>query len=274
MHLMTIRAILALSILFCFTSSEADAQYKRRYKRNGTKLDIRYGVKVGYNISNFIGDQNLIEFNSDNKHIYPPVMYKSFNSYHGGAYIDIRLSELFILQPEIQYISIGTDMRRDVDLNNPEDNFIVTPSTNPSDIIEIPIERRLNYVQLPIIAKIGFTRQFHFNVGPVLSLKISEENVYGDVPDSLVTQLGFTNPDAPEMFKSLDYGGLMGLSYQMDNGLNFGIRYQRNFGNINKNEGLDLLAIEPKNTTAIFMLNIGYTFQYGMRLRYSIGRRY
>jgi hypothetical protein len=251
-----------------------DAQYKRRYRRTGTKLDIRYGVKLGYQISNFTGDDNLIEFDSDNKHIYPPVTYRSFNSFHGGAYMDIRVTERFIFQPEIQYIVMGSEMIRDVDLNNPEQNFIVTPSTAPLSIIEVPIERRLSYVQFPLIAKIGFNRNVHLNLGPVISFKINEENVYGDVPDSLVTILNFTDPSAPDLFKGMDYGAILGLSYQMDNGLNFGIRYNRNFNNINKNEGLDILGIEPENGTTSILFNMGYTFQYGYRLRESIGRRY
>ncbi|NNK80929.1 MAG: PorT family protein [Flavobacteriales bacterium] len=271
---MSRNAVLIITLIFSMVAIEMDAQYKRRYRRSGSELDIRYGIKLGYQVSNFTGDENLVEFNSDNSTIYPPVIYNSYNSFHGGAYIDIRVSESFIVQPEIQFVGMGTEMVREADLNNPEQNFLVTPSSNPGSIVEVPIERRLSYLQLPIIAKIGLTRQVHLNLGPVISFKVSEENVYGNIPDSLVTTLNFTDPDAPDLYNSLDYGAILGLSYQMDNGLNFGIRYNRNFSNINKNEGLGLIAIEPTNSTTSILFNLGYTFQYDSRLRESIGRRY
>lgn len=266
-----------LLLILCFILGfiqESDAQYRKRYKRGGTKLDIRYGVKLGYQNSSFKGDQFLIEFDSDNKHIYPSVTYKGYGSFHIGAYMDVRVAENFIIQPEFQFVSMGTKMIRPSDLNNPEGNYTVTTSSNPFDIIDVPIQRRLSYLQLPIIAKIGFNRQIHVNVGPVLSFKIGEQNVYGDIADTLVTRFNYTDPSALDLFKGLDYGGILGISYQMNNGLNFSLRYNRNFGNINKNEGLNLIAREPKNTTQAILISLGFTFQYDQRLRQSIGRRY
>ncbi len=267
----------SLFIILIFLSGfiiESKAQYKKRYKRDGTKLDIRYGIKVGFQSSNILGDPFLVEFDSDNKHVYPSVAYKGYTSFHGGVYMDIRLTEGLIIQPELNFVAMGSEMIRPSDLENPEGNFTVTTSTDPFEIVDVPIQRRISYLQLPIVAKIAFTRQIHANVGPMLSFKMGEENIYGDIADTLVTRFNYTDPEAIDIFRGIDYGGIVGVSYQSDSGLNLSIRYNRNFRNINKNEGLDLLAVEPKNTTQAFSISLGFTFQYNQRLKQSIGRRH
>ena len=270
------RQLLSVLLILCLLciQQDAKAQTKRRYKRTGSKLDIRYGAKVGWQLSSFTGDEYLAEFDSDNLLIYPPVEYGSFSSFHGGVYLDIRLSDEFIFQPEIIYMQAGAEMTREADQDNPEQNFIVTTASNPLRIVEVPIERRLNLIQVPLVAKIPFTREIHFHIGPQIAFKMSETNVYGDIPDSLITQFGFTPEGAPDLFQGLDIGGIIGLSYQMDAGLNVTMRVNRNFRNINKNEGLGITAEPPLNNLSIFSLSIGYTLFYDQRLRYAVGRRY
>lgn len=252
---------------------EADAQYKKRYRRSGTKFDIRFGAKVGYQLSKFAGDEFLVEYNSDNILIYPPVTYQNLSGFHVGAYMDIRFNERLIFQPEIQFTMMGTEMHREADLMNPENNYIVNSGSNPNNIMDVVIQRRMNYIQFPLALKFGLTRLVHINLGPQIGMKISESDFYGDVDNTVIDQLQFTDPLAPSPYKSIDYGALLGLSFQIEKGFVFNVRYYRGLKNIQVNDGLTILAQEPKNYNTNLLFSLGYTFKYAERLRESIGRK-
>lgn len=268
------RNSLFLILLCLICSIPAHSQYKNRYKRNGSKLDIRFGLRLGYQLTNFNGDEFLFEIDSDNLPINPAVTYRSLGGVQVAAYADIRLSELLVIQPEIQFSQIATRMTRRADLLNEESNFIVTPGSSLSNIVEVPIDRKLSYIQVPMILKIGINRLTHINMGPVISFKVNESFLYGDVEDALITQLNFFDPAAPDFYNSIDVGAIVGVSHQLDNGLNINLRYNRNFSNINKNELESILGEQPRNNTSALSLSLGYTFQYDQRLRQSIERRH
>ncbi len=258
------RIPITLILLFVFLghSFEAYAQAKKRYNRSGKTIDINYGLKIGYHLSNFTGDQFISETNADNIAISPPVDYTHLSSFHGGGYMDIIFSESFSLQPELYLGVFGTEMLREADLDNPGDNFMTTPASDPLRTEEIPIQQRLLMINLPIIGKASLSESLDLNFGPLITLKRSEEDRYGDVADSLIAILGFTEPLAPDKYKELNFGAIFGLSYQLENGINASLRYSRTFTNINKNERLALLAEEPNNGTSAILLAIGYTFNF------------
>ena len=260
--------LLLISLFFISTVCEAQ-QTKKRYNRSGSKADVKYGIRAGIQTSNFSGDEFLVEYSSDNLLIYPPVTYDSKIGYQFAAYIDIRIQEGLILQPEIQFTMMGAKMTRQADLMNPEQNFIVTPSTSPSDLRNVMINRNLNYMHIPMILKIGLNRLTHINVGPQLGFLISESNVYEDVDNEVINTVQFTDPSAPSPFKTLDIGAITGISYQFPNGIVANARYNINFNNIFKNEGLTLLAEEPRVTNSALMFSVGYTFLYKNRLKYN-----
>lgn len=266
--------ILIIAFVLSCGSAEAQRRKKARYKRGGSQFDIKYGVKFGAQNSNFTGDDFLVEYNRDNKHIYPEVTYKATTNYHAGLYMDIRFNEAFILQPELLFTAMGTKMIRQADLDNPDDNFMPRPSSNPVALIDVPITRKLNYVQMPIVAKIPVGPDFQLNFGAMVGFKVSEDDIYGDVADSVLARVQFTDPLAPSLFNSLDYGGIVGFTYQLRSGFNLALRYNRNFANLNKNEGLDILALEPVNNNSAISLSLGFSFMYHERLRRSVSRRF
>lgn len=253
---------LILQFLFLGFSIEADAQYKSRYNRSGSTLEVKYGLKLGYHLSNFTGDEFIAETNSDNISISPVVDYTILSSFHAGGYMEIRFSESFALQPELYLGIFGTEMIREADLDNPGDNFMTTPASDPLRIVEVPIQQRLLMINLPVVAKAQLSPGLSLDFGPLMSLKRKEEDRYGDVPDSLIAIVGFTDPLAPDKYRDFNFGGLVGLSYQLENGFNASIRYSRTISNINKNDRLALLAEEPKNSTSAILVSFGYTFNF------------
>ena len=139
---MRFTSVLLFLVLCLGISMDAHAQAKKRYNRSGSSVEFKFGLKAGYHISNFTGDDFVAETNSDNISISPPVEYKSLASFHGGGYMEIKFSEGFSLQPELYVGVFGSEMNREADLLNPENNFIVTPGTDPQYKTTVPIEQR------------------------------------------------------------------------------------------------------------------------------------
>ena len=61
--------------------------------------------------------------------------------------------------------------------------------------------------------------------------------------------------DVKVNFKSIDYGVNLGLGYKLENGLNFGARYNFGLANINDVEGSS-----DKFRNGVAQITIGYSF--------------
>jgi|GEM_PF-2598953 len=260
--------ILFLCCLFAYTSAEA--QYRNNYKRHGSKLDIRGGVQAGVSFPKFVGDDFIIAYDAQTIEVYPEVSYESLIGYTAGIYADIRLTEGFIIQPEINFTQMGTKMIRQVDIFNEEGGYVVSDSSFVNlGVTNINIHKRLNYLSIPLLVKFPIDKGFVFSLGPQFSFKLSEEDTYAGValPDELLETLPFIDAEAPSLFKDSDIGAIVALGYQMKNGFNFNVRFNKNFKNLNVNEGLRILTREPDNKSQAFIMTLGYTFLYDKRLR-------
>ena len=84
--------------------------------------------------------------------------------------MEIRFSDSFALQPELYLGVFGTEMVREADLDNPGENFMTTPASDPFRVVDIPIEQRLLLINLPVIAKAQLSPRLSLDFGPLMSL--------------------------------------------------------------------------------------------------------
>jgi hypothetical protein len=172
-------------------------------------------------------------------------------------------------------MQMGTSMRRDVDLNNEDGAYVVaTNSVVTQNVQFVTIEKNLNYLQIPILVKYPITREIHLVGGPQISFKIGENEEIGVSSFDTIPDPPFIDLEAPSLFKNGDIGMVLGAVFQHKTGFNANVRFNKNFKNINKNEGFDLLTIEPRNVNQAFIFSIGYTIWYDKRLKEDIGRRH
>ena len=74
-------------------------------------------------------------------------------------------------------------------------------------------------------------------------------------------QIGFLlsaqkeSTDVKNSFNTVDFGVNFGLGYKLDNGLNFGARYNLGLSDINNIDGFT-----DKNKNGVFQLSVGYFF--------------
>ncbi|AUC76517.1 porin family protein [Olleya sp. Bg11-27] len=137
-----------------------------------------------------------------------------------GVYSEISLTEKFSFQPEIMYSIQGFSINDDV--------------TGTDDIVS------LNYLNVPLMGKYHVTKGLSLEAGPQIGFLLSAKNEDIDVKDT---------------FKSIDVGVNLGLEYKLENGLNFGARY--NFGLLNIN---DIEGSSDKFKNGVAQFTIGYSF--------------
>lgn len=175
--------------------------------------DISYGIKAGLNVSSIVGDA------TDNLNMKTGI--------HAGGFVEFGINEHFSIQPEVIFSTQGAKYERDSDLDG----------TN-EDICD-----RLNYINIPILAKIDVLDGLSAQIGPQLGILASAKTKLGDNDST----------DIKDDLKSTDIGLAIGLGYEIEEGVTFDARYNMGITDIAKSD-----AIDQRNSTIQF--SVGYKF--------------
>ncbi|MFH6958653.1 porin family protein [Flavobacterium aquidurense] len=135
----------------------------------------RFGVKGGLNISNFTGYQEDV---------------KSLVGFHIGGFAEIKVAKKFAIQPEFLFSTQGTT----IEGYNGDSNTTV----------------KVNYLNIPILAKYYITDAFSVEAGPQIGFLLSAKSRSEDIND---------------LFKSTDYGLNLGIGYDFTENFALGLRY-------------------------------------------------
>lgn len=93
----------------------------------------------------------------------------------------------------------------------------------------------LNYINVPLVGKYYLTKGLSVEAGPQLGFLISDKNT--------------------DSFKSFDFGVNFGLGYKLENGINFGARYNLGLTNI-----VDSDNYSGENKHGVIQVSVGYFF--------------
>ena len=150
-------------------------------------------------------------------------------AFHVGVVAEIMVSDMFAVQPELLYSAQGSDYEEDFEGETYEG--------------EVPVD----YLNIPIMAKLyvgegGFSVEAGPQIGLLLSAKDKGEGYEEDIKDQV---------------KGTDFGVNFGLGYKLENGLNFGARYNLGLTDVNDSETLDS-GSEYKNS--VIQVSVGYFF--------------
>lgn len=168
-----------------------------------------FGIKGGLNLSTITGD----DFDS-------PDMRTSF---HIGAVAEFPLADMFSIQVEGLYSSQG--FKTDLDVDNED------------------VEFQIDYINLPVLAKIYVTKGLSLDVGPQFGFKVNEE--IDTNPDS---DSGDFETDRVENF---DFGVAGGLTFQSEMGLFASGRYIY---------GMTDIVEDTDAHNSVFQISLGYKF--------------
>ncbi|MUV03215.1 outer membrane beta-barrel protein [Flavobacterium rakeshii] len=174
--------------------------------------DIKFGAKAGLNIADFGGDAETSG---------------SRTGFHVGVVAEFKLTEQFSIQPEIVYSMQGAKFET-------LDGF--------ASIVEQ--DMKLDYLNVPIMAKYylfeGFSIQAGPQVGFLMSAKVDDD-------------------DAKDSFKSIDFALNGGVGYELPSGVFFQARYSAGLADINDVEGFEG-ADAPKINNNVISFSVGYKF--------------
>lgn len=179
-----------------------------------SNAQISFGAKAGVNFAKLTGDI---------------ANAKSRTSFVFGAMAEIPITEKFSFQPELLYSSQGA--------KGEETDFDGTYKE----------ELKFDYLNLPLMAKYYVAENFSLEVGPQIGFLLSAKEEY-DYPDESGSE------DVKDSLESIDFVLNFGLGYKLDNGLNFGARYNLGLSNIAK--GPDA----GKVRNGLFQITVGYFF--------------
>ena len=202
--------ILAIGLLLSLGSAVAQVKVDRGYGEQKAKtaetsqvrqrsaLAIKYGVKVGVNLSNMSNDMT-----------FDPE-FSMGTGFHVGALVNFHWGQrtasslpgtgLWGLQPELLF----------------SNNVI---KSKGGDI-------KLNYIKVPVMLKVYPLSALSIEIGPEFSYLISSSPETVDLDDATV-KVGDC--------KGFNFGAGVGAAYEFDFGLIIGARYSMNFTDLGKN---------------------------------------
>lgn len=170
--------------------------------------EIKFGAKAGVNFASVSMDP---EGDMDTK---------SRTGLHIGIVAEFKLTETFAIQPELLYSMQGSK----------------------AEFGGVESETKLDYLNLPIMAKYYVTEGLSIEAGPQIGFLMSAKE---------------EDEDAKDGYKSIDFGIGAGLAYDLPMGVFFQARYNVGLSNIGETEE-GQPDIDYKNN--VFAISVGYKF--------------
>jgi len=193
--------------------------------------DVNFGVKGGINFASVTGDDTD---DLDGR-----------TSFHVGVVAEISISDKFSVQPELLYSSQGATS---------EDSYT-------EDGINIMEEGtvKLDYINLPIMAKFYVGEGISLEAGPQIGfLMNSEIEMKLTASGAGVSESISLTEDLKDHIKGIDFGLNLGVGYKMENGLNFGARY--NLGLSDANDDPEFFESDSSFKNSVIQVSVGYFF--------------
>jgi hypothetical protein len=181
---------------------------------------IQFGAKGGINITNM----KKVE------HFYDT---KSKTGFHIGLLAEIPFGTKFSIQPEILYSTHGV---------NGKVALLYSPFPDSPEPQPLSGEFKLNYIQVPILAKIYLVKNLSLELGPSFNFLVLGEENYSTISNS-------------DIGRDFEFSGILGLSHKLNSGLFGSIRYVNGF-----TSALDRGVPSEDAINYGFQFGIGYMF--------------
>lgn len=197
--------------------------------------EVKFGPKAGVNFANISGKDA-----EDNKMLI---------GFHVGAFAEIKFNDKFAIQPEILYSAQGAK------IENTETFMGVTSSSEG--------ETKINYINVPIMAKYYITESFAVEAGPYVGFLMSASSK-GSTTAAGVT-VEYDDDDVKDELSSIDFGVGVGASFNLDNGFFIGARYNLGLSKVGKeyteNVGGTNVTVEAADIkNGVIQVGVGYKF--------------
>lgn len=172
--------------------------------------ETRFGVKGGLNITNITGDSDT----------------NALVGFQVGGFAEIKIIERLAIQPELLYSTQGASYR----LIGGHDSSL---------------ELKLNYINIPVLAKFYVTKQFTVEGGPQLGFLVSAKYFGKNDKDS---------------YNSTDLGFNFGAGYNLTDNFAIGLRYTVGLSGVYDKNYDDVYDYYESAKNSVLALNLSYKF--------------
>lgn len=170
----------------------------------------RFGVKGGLNLTSFSGG-NYYDA-------------KSLVGFQVGGFAEIKVIERLAIQPEVLFSTQGAKF----------------DGGSLGDL-----DDKLNYINIPVLAKFFITKQFTVEAGPQLGFLVSAKS---------------DGHDSKDDFKSVDTGFNFGAGYNFTDNVSVNLRYTVGLSNIADYNAEDFNEYVDSPKNSVLALTLGYKF--------------
>jgi opacity protein-like surface antigen len=195
--------------------------------------EIKFGAKLGLNISNFSGDLTDA---------------KSLIGAQLGGFAEIKITDKFAVQPELLFSMQGSK----TSYSETDVNYSYSENS----------KNKLNYLNIPVLAKFNVSEKFALLAGPQFGLLMSAKQDF-DITETIsgVTDNYSESVDAKNFYKSVAMSFNLGAAYSFTDNIFVDVRYNLGLSNISKDftdEFGDSYSADIKNN--VIQFSVGYKF--------------
>ncbi|MGI9545430.1 MAG: porin family protein [Cyclobacteriaceae bacterium] len=187
--------------------------------------DTKFGIRAGGNVNSWTNQFPSTDF--EGQQVFPDD-WKVHYGYHGGVYVNIRLSELVALEPALLYSAKGTG----------------TILSAGGSTIKGTINS--NYLDIPFLLRLYVADGFNLFLGPQFSYQLSSDFDFTVDGVKVIQGENITNN-----ISEFDVAPILGLGYEFENGLN-----------LNLSGELGLLTVDSFDQLSTFNRNIRFSVGY------------
>lgn len=196
--------------------------------------EVKFGPKAGVNFATLNGKDA-----EDAKMLI---------GFHVGAFAEIKFNEKFAVQPEVVFSAQGAKTEGSRTIAG------VTTSYEGTS--------KINYINVPIMAKYYVAPSFAIEVGPYVGFLATANGESKTTVGSVTTE---TDVDMKDQMNSVDFGVGAGVSFNMENGFFIGARYNLGLAKTGKEfkqnvGGVEVTAEAADMKNGVIQVGVGYKF--------------
>lgn len=204
--------------------------------------EVKFGPKAGVNFATVNGKD------TDEA--------KMMIGFHVGAFAEIKFNDKFAVQPEVLFSAQGAKVKE----------------SGTEVVMGVPVnyeaegKTKLNYINIPIMAKYYITDNFAVEAGPYVGFLMTAETEYEATMSAAgISQTEKSTEDIKDFSNSIDFGVGVGASFNLDSGFFIGARYNLGLTKVGKeyNEtvnGIEISAEAADVKNGVIQVGVGYKF--------------
>lgn len=181
--------------------------------------------------------------------------------FHLGGYLEFMFSDNIGIRPELLFSARKTsDTQTTTSTTETFGTTIVAKTEND-------VKNTLSYLEIPLLLNYKANDNLSFQVGPGLGFLMSSKSTFDGTTTTTTTTGGQStttttsvsgDSDSKEGLRGMELGAVLGVVYELESGLNFGLRYWRGLNTLN--DETEFGPVTVKTNANVLQFSVGYTF--------------